>query len=72
MDKKTPTSEFYNLGVAMQKLSNAMSQASLEFWQGAHSVCKFTDQLTYRQRFAVWILDTAERLANLIGGFDDA
>ena len=66
--EKTTAEAFYDLGVAMGKLNLEMSKCWLAFVQGTHSVCKFTDQLSHRQRLAIWILDTAERFAEWVGG----
>ena len=68
-DKDSTQAEtFYDLGVAMGRFSQAMSENWLAFLQGAHSVEKFNDQFTHRQRFAIWIMDTAERFADWILG----
>jgi hypothetical protein len=69
--EKTEAEAFYDLGVAMRKLSQAMSENWLAFLQGTHSMEKFNDQFTYKQRFAFWILDTAERFAEWLGGEHD-
>lgn len=66
--QKTSAEAFYDLGVAMRRFSQAMSENWLAFVQGTHSVEKFTDQFTYKQRFALWILITAKRLADWVAG----
>lgn len=68
--EKTSAEAFYDLGATIGKLSLAMSENWLAFLQGAHSMEKFNDQFTYRQRFAFWILDTAERFADWVAGGD--
>ena len=66
--EKTTAEAFHDLGVAIGKLNLAMSESWLAFLQGTHSVYKLTDQLSHRHRLAIWILDTAERLAEWVGG----
>ena len=65
---ETSYKAFFEIGVAYQRMANAMGKTTLAFWQGAHSVCKFRDKITRRQQLAIWILDTAERFAGWVTG----
>ena len=67
-DTKSINEIFYDLGVALAKMSQSFGEMDLALWQGIHSVCKFRDKITRRQQLASWILDTAEQFADWVAG----
>ena len=68
---KITNEPFYRMGFALQELRIAllkMGQAYDQGWVDSLELHRQLEKLTHRQRLAIWVLDTAEQLANWIEG----
>ena len=70
MNNKTDRSDpFYRMGFALGELQIAllkMGQAYDQGWVDSLDLHRQIGKQTNRRRLAIWVLDTAERLANWI------